>query len=291
MNTKEANKFPISSYLAYLGHKPSKNLGSYSLYLSPYRNENTPSFKVSHSKNLWVDYGDSNCGGTLIDLVLKLNPSYDISQALQEISTVSGQSFSFQQQIVLPEKPEPGTDGKVQIVKVKPLGNNQALTDYLNSRNIGMETAKKFCKEVYYCIEDRKYFGLGNRNDNGWSIRNRYWKGCSAQGYSHYQNGSNRLNVFEGIFDLMSYVELYKNDKKANADFLVLNSLANMNDAFRIIKNYNQIGLYLDRDEAGRAATRLLIDKVTNCEDMSSLSFPYKDLSEYLVEWTYRLKR
>src|SRR5690606_14647141 len=102
-----ANKFPISSYLAYLGYRPSKNLGSYSLYLSPYRHENTPSFKVSHSKNLWVDYGDGNCGGTLIDLVLKLNPSYDIPQALLEISTVSGPSFSFQQQPIISEDSEP----------------------------------------------------------------------------------------------------------------------------------------------------------------------------------------
>src|SRR5690554_1430734 len=130
MNAKEANQFPIGSYLAYLGHKPYKNLGSYSLYLSPYRNENTPSFKVSHTKNLWVDYGDGNCGGTLVDLVLKLNPSYDISQALLEISAVSGPSFSFQQQPIILEDSEREKDRKIGILKVKPLGNNQALTEY-----------------------------------------------------------------------------------------------------------------------------------------------------------------
>src|SRR5690554_4906268 len=259
MNAKEANQFPIGSYLAYLGHKPSKNRGSYSLYLSPYRNENNPSFKVSHSKNLWVDYGDSNCGGTLIDLVLKLNPTYDISQALQEISTVSGQSFSFQQQPNSLEENKQENDRKIKILKVKPLGNNHALTEYLNSRNIGLETAKKFCREVYYSIGDKKYFGLGNYNKNGWSIRNKYWKGCSAQGYSHYQNGSKKLNVFEGIFDLMSYVELNQNEE-VKKDFMVLNSLGNLNDAFSIMKKYNQVNLYLDRDEAGRKATQQLTE-------------------------------
>src|SRR5690554_2985225 len=143
MNTKVANKFPISSYLAYLGYRPSRNLGSYSLYLSPYKNENTPSFKVSHTKNLWVDYGDGNCGGTLIDLVLKLNPFFDISQALQEISTISGHSFSFQQQPISLEEIEQEDDRRIEVLKVKPLGNNQALTNYLNSRNIGLDTAKK----------------------------------------------------------------------------------------------------------------------------------------------------
>src|SRR5690606_7540213 len=139
-----------------------------------------------------------------IDLVLKLNPSFDISQALQEISTVSGQSFSFQQQPISPEENKQENDRKIKILKIKPLGNNQALTDYLNWRNIGLETAKKFCKEVYYGIGDKKYFGLGNQNENGWSIRNRYWKGCSAQGYSLYPNGARQLALFEGMLELMS---------------------------------------------------------------------------------------
>jgi hypothetical protein len=290
MNAKEANQYPIRSYLAYLGHKASKNFGSYSLYISPYRNENNPSFKVSHSKNLWVDYGDSNCGGTLIDLVLKLNPSYDISQALQEISTVSGKSFSFQQQLISLEENEQEKDRKIEILKIKPLGNNQALTDYLNSRNIGLDTANKFCREVYYSIGDKKYFGLGNRNENGWSIRNKFWKGCSAQGCSLYSNGASQLDVFEGIFDLMSYVELNKN-ARLKKDFMVLNSLGNLNDAFAIIEKYNQVNLYLDRDEAGRKATQLLLDTFRHCKDLSSISLPYKDLNEYLVEDLYRLKR
>lgn len=290
MNTKEANQFPISSYLANLGHKPSKNLGSYSLYLSPYRNENTPSFKVSHTKNLWVDYGDGNCGGTLIDLVLKLNPSYDISQALQEISTVSGQSFSFQQQPISLEENKQENDRRIEIIMVKPLGNNQALTDYLNSRNIGLGTAKKFCREVYYSIGNKKYFGLGNRNENGWSIRNKYWKGCSAQGYSLYPNGAMQLDLFEGIFDLMSYVELNKNEQ-VKKDFMVLNSLANLNDAFPIIEKYSQVNLYLDQDEAGRKSTKLLTETFAHCSDLSSMILPYTDLNEYLVEEIYRLKR
>src|SRR5690606_10067659 len=137
-------------------------------------------------------------------------------------------------------------DRKIGFLKVKPLGNNQALTEYLNCRNIGLETARKFCREVYYSIGDRRNLGLGNRNENGWSIRNKYWKGCSAQGYSHYRNGAEKLKVFEGIFDLMSYVELHRNEK-ANADFLVLNSLTNMNNASPLIKDYNKVSLYLDR--------------------------------------------
>src|SRR5690606_35256942 len=155
----------------------------------------------------------------------------------------------------------------------------RALTSYLNSRNIGLDTAKKFCREVYYRIGDKKYFGLGNRNENGWSIRNKYWKGCSAQGYSLYPHGAKQLHLFEGIFDLMSYVELNQNEE-VKKDFMVLNSLGNLNDAFSIIEKYNQVNLYLDRDEAGRKATQQLTETFSSCKDLSSISLPYKDLNE-----------
>src|SRR5690606_8220943 len=202
---------------------------------------------------------------------------------------VSGQSFSFQQQPISLKENKQEKDRKIEILKVKPLGNNRALTDYLNSRNISLDTAKKFCKEVYYSIGDKKYFGLGNQNENGWSIRNRYWKGCSAQGYSLYPNGARQLDLFEGIFDLMSYVELNKNEQ-VKKDFMVLNSLGNLNAAFPIIEKHRQVNLFLDRDEAGRKATQLLTETFSSCKDLSSISLPYKDLNEYLVEDLYRLK-
>lgn len=97
MNAKEANKISIVTYLDQLGIRPAKAKAGYCFYLSPYRDEKTPSFKVDPVKNLWVDFGDGNNGGTLIDLVLKMNPQYAISDAIREISTVSGSSFFLQQ--------------------------------------------------------------------------------------------------------------------------------------------------------------------------------------------------
>src|SRR5690606_20398340 len=104
-----------------------------------------------------------------------------------------------------------------------------------------------------------------------------------AQGYSLYPNGASQLDLFEGIFDLMSYVELNKNER-VKKDFMVLNSLGNLNDALSIIEKYNHVNLYLDRDEAGRKATQLLTETFSSCKDLSSISLPYKDLNEYLVE-------
>ena len=72
MTYKEANNISIKDYLNSLGIQPVTEKGSYGMYRSPLREDNTPSFKVDYNANLWCDYGTSE-GGTLIDLVMKQN--------------------------------------------------------------------------------------------------------------------------------------------------------------------------------------------------------------------------
>lgn len=61
----------IRGYLSAKGIEPVKDYGGYSLYLSPFREEGMPSFKVDHKLNLWYDFGE-NRGGSIIDLVMRL---------------------------------------------------------------------------------------------------------------------------------------------------------------------------------------------------------------------------
>src|SRR5690606_41948349 len=86
MNAKQANTFSIIEYLEACGHMPAKIRGDSHFYLSPYRPEDTAALQVSQSKNLRVDYGDQNAGVSLIDLVLKHNPDYTVSDATQKIT-------------------------------------------------------------------------------------------------------------------------------------------------------------------------------------------------------------
>ena len=80
MTYKEANNISIKDYLNSLGIQPVTEKGSYGMYRSPLREDNTPSFKVDYNANLWCDYGTGE-GGTLIDLVIdrkstRLNSSH-----------------------------------------------------------------------------------------------------------------------------------------------------------------------------------------------------------------------
>lgn len=79
---------PIRAYLAERGLHPTKDNPRYGLYLSPLRKEQTPSFKVDYTQNLWYDFG-LGVGGSIIDLVMRLekcdsHKPFDCSAAVRE---------------------------------------------------------------------------------------------------------------------------------------------------------------------------------------------------------------
>jgi hypothetical protein len=82
MNAKQANQISIRNYLSSIGISPVSSNKRSSLYLAPYRADKQASLKVSHQENLWIDYGNDNKGGTLIDLVLQIHPSFTVSDAI-----------------------------------------------------------------------------------------------------------------------------------------------------------------------------------------------------------------
>jgi len=351
MNAKQANKILINRYLEAKGIIPTKTTNNYSMYLAPYRNDHQASLKVSHRENLWIDYG-TNEGGTLIDLVLKIYPRLNVSEAIREIEKTTQLLFSFHQQkdtgrqtdaskikdetseikaersITKAETSKdkhPTAKTKHQISKVKnetskhhhkesnlgyqiskrnhkksdikhqririrkigSLGMNPAITGYLHSRGIRLQTAQPFCKEIYYSVGERHYFGIGHRNAQGWSIRNKYWKGCTGQGYSYYNNQNDTLLMFEGIFDMLSFLELRKIDK-CSADILILNSLVNIKKALPILEQYTLIKLYFDHDEAGRSVTQNILHQFPKAKDESGFYCFYKDLNEDHLKKPYQ---
>lgn len=52
MNIEEAKRIPLEDYLRRMGFSPVKEQGDSLWYRSPFRQERTPSFKVSLSRNL-----------------------------------------------------------------------------------------------------------------------------------------------------------------------------------------------------------------------------------------------
>lgn len=63
---KEAKQIDLVEYLSTLGFSPAKIRGNDYWYLSPLREEKTPSFKIDRKINCWYDHAFGK-GGNIID--------------------------------------------------------------------------------------------------------------------------------------------------------------------------------------------------------------------------------
>lgn len=71
MTLSDIKQLSIRDFLAACGVTPKSERQSFGMYLSPFREEATPSFKVDYAQNLWYDFGIGE-GGSIIDLVARL---------------------------------------------------------------------------------------------------------------------------------------------------------------------------------------------------------------------------
>ncbi len=67
---QDAKQTDFVEYLEKLGYKPSKIRNNNYWYLSPLRDEKTPSFKVNKTINCWYDFGLGE-GGSIIDFGIR----------------------------------------------------------------------------------------------------------------------------------------------------------------------------------------------------------------------------
>ena len=279
LTPREINKGSIVDYLATIGIYPARKYNGYYMYYSPFRaHEKTPSMKVS-TTNLWVDFGNNNEGGTLIDLILKLNPHYTVSKIVKDYNNGF---FSFQQPIPSIER-EIKKDNKTSISKIQEL-QNPVLIEYLMERRLNISSCKKYCAEIYYEINNRNYFGVSFENlSGGYEVRNKYAKLCLGnKDITKIENGFNSCMMFESWSDFIAFVTLYPKVECSN-DFIILNStmmLSRINDQ---ISQYKTVFSALDNDESGRWATEAFQEKFPEkAVPLNHLYLNFKDVNDCL---------
>jgi DNA primase len=274
MNSTQAKKISIVSYLKSCGIEPEKISSGKAYYLSPIRLESSPSFKVDLNKNVWVDYGTGK-GGNIIDLCMQMN-RVDVAGALSLLSKMDHFSFfSHQQEHINNEI----------IIKHKQTLQNRALIQYLESRKINIEVAKIYLHEVYFESNKKKYFALCFMNDRGgFELRNKYFKGSTSPKHYTTVQGQNHnsLNLFEGFFDFLSALTYYKTTIPGN-DTIILNSLAFVDKVLPILLNYTKINLYMDNDTAGTNAAQNILKQHSRIINQSEKLFSgCKDFNDFL---------
>ena len=283
----------IRQFLAWRGILPKYERNGYDMYLSPLREERTPSFKVDYVQNLWYDFGLGE-GGTLLTLVMRMErcDSREAVRRLQNGEKRDAGSASLSPSVG--ERPAVGGPSPVvrlaavpalRILSDDPL-RHPALIGYLVSRGIVPSVAAAFCREVRYEVNGRAFFAVGFRNDaGGWELRSARFKGGSSPKHiTTIDNQSDTVIAFEGFMDFLAYLSL-KYPERLRIDAAVLNSVVNLPKAVPFLSRHPVIHTFFDNDEAGRKTTSDLIRLCPRSEviDQSSFYSGHKDVNDYLT--------
>ena len=287
------NRISIRDFLARRGIQPKYERNGYGMYLSPLRDEHTPSFKVDYVQNLWYDFGLGE-GGTLRTLVMRLErcDSREAIRRLQngekrDAGSVSLSPGIYKRPAVGGPSPvmRPATVPALRVLSDAPL-RHPALVGYLASRGIVPSVAAAFCREVRYEVNGRAFFAVGFRNDaGGWELRSERFKGGSSPKHiTTIDNRSDTVIAFEGFMDFLAYLSL-KHPERLRIDATVLNSVVNLPKAVPFLSRHPVIHTFFDNDEAGRKVTADLIRLCPRNEviDQSSFYSGHKDVNDYLT--------
>lgn len=281
MTIEQAKNIRIADYLQSLGHTPTKINGNTMIYLSPLRDEKTASFKVDAGRNIWYDFGARE-GGNILDLVMMLNNTRSVSEALVildrgQITPASCVAITSYQE----------TATKLENMTIEPL-KSPALTQFLKDRNISLSVAERWCREIHYNRNGKRYFSIAFANDKGgYEMRNKYFKGCVApKTVTSAGVNSTVCYLFEGFMDFLSFKTLEERTNKPIADYthIVLNSTSLVSpELIDHLRGFETVHTFLDNDTGGKAATAKLCaelgDKVVN----RSVGFSnYKDVNDFL---------
>ncbi|SEP60388.1 toprim domain-containing protein [Epilithonimonas lactis] len=277
MNCKQFNTIPLEEVLLSLGHLPTKQSEKEAWYLNPFANESQASFKINKSLNYWYLFSEG-IGGTNTDFMKKyLNASVN-----EVLVWAEGQNFSSFLNQNIPEQKFENPSKNYDIIDVNEI-QHPALLEYLRERKVGNQT--QFLHEIHYRMKDKNYFGIGFKNDSGgYEIRNKYSKIClGKKDVSTIKSGSESLRIFEGFFDFLSFknVEIFL--EKRPSDYIILNSVSMISNIKNSLKDYENIELYFDNDEAGNRAVEMIKSENKNAEDCRVLYSDFKDLNDWLI--------
>ena len=172
---------------------------------------------------------------------------------------------------------------------------HRSFVAYLQERGIPAHIAKAKCKEAHYSVNGKPYFAVAFENvNNGWELRNKYFKGCRGRKDISYlpwsrDGPSTECVVFEGFIDYLSALAL---GIISGADAIILNSVVNVNKAVPYFKGYTTINCYLDNDNAGQTAlAELTAIYGSTVIDRSTLYSEFNDLNEYLTHQSSTIKQ
>ena len=276
---QEIRDMDLVNYLASLGHEPHRIRGNDFWYHSPLRQERVPSFKVNRRMNRWYDFGLGQ-GGNLIDFAI-LHQDCSVGELLASFARPCDTSVM---QKLKRQKQSFPADHKLEVSRNVSL-RSDSLLDYLRQRRISVHIADLYCREIHYRIGDKQFFSIGFPNrSGGFELRNAFFKGSSSpKDISVFSGLSEKLLVFEGFMDFLTFRSLHPELDESRRSYLILNSLSLFHRARTYMESHRYVGLFLDRDAAGLHATQQALSLHVCYRDESELYKHFKDLNQWAM--------
>ena len=280
---KDLKQVSIVNYLRGKGINPISKSGNYFMYNSPLRNDSTPSFSVSPTKNTFYDLGNDSDKGNIIELVMRME-RMSFVEACQYLDSQDLMKEN-EKPLSLSSSQNPNNETKnYEVTAVKDL-QHPALIRYVESRKISFKTAFTFLKEIHYKNAKGQFFGVGYQNESGgYILRSEIMKKPINLGKSDITiigiGISKKVSVFEGVFDFLSAVEYYG---LPTSTAIVLNSVSNLNKAIPHLQKAEKVYTFLDNDDAGIETVQKIRDIGINILDQSKIYEDFNDFNDFLT--------
>jgi DNA primase len=282
MTIEQAKQLDMVEYLSQLGYQPARISGNNYWYISPLRDEKTPSFKVNSHLNRWYDFAEGK-GGNLVDFGT-LYYRCSVSDFLQKLDGM-GLDIQQDQQVNLCPSVKESDNHQIKILS-EHLISSYPLISYYRSRRIADEIADKYLREVRYQNGEKIYYALGFKNDSGgYELRSEHFKGSSSpKDTTFLDKGAKDLAVFEGFFNFLSYKTIHLHQEEPLRNFLILNSASFFEKSLAKMRTHDQVYLYLDNDKTGQKyMQQALVLGREKFTDERRLYQGYKDLNEWII--------
>lgn len=213
-------------------------------------------------------------GGKLIKAVMQMEGKNWL-EAVNFLKDFSNTTISQSAQTARDRRPAPTQHSNTphSVITNVVVPNNDKLLEYFAQRGISKEILQQYTQQVHYrnIKENKDYFGIGIPNQSGgYDIRNPYIKAkVGASDMTVIPGTRNEAVVFEGMTDMLSYLQMAKDNGKPNdRTLVVLNSVTNTGTFIERFKNYTgKIHLFLDGDKAGDDATQSILNNLKNSID------------------------
>lgn len=318
MNTAQAKqRFTIEDVIRHIGAVETKaSAGRREIwFLSPWRDEETASFKVDTAKQTWFDHGGGeDQGGDMIKLVQrhleKDGGLATVSEALKWFDSLGGSvpTQKSKQPITAPLKRKVEisrkADPKFILVKEKNI-NHPALVNYIvNERRLSLDVVQRYCSEIHFKAKGaskskKPLFGFGMMNDAGaWEVRGAIGNFKAViEGeksittlYGNNIGKPDVLDVMEGNPDFLTKELLWP--MKENEAIIILNGAKLVHKAINKIKTEPRLQeikltrFWTQNDDTGQQILNIFLDELHNRMPIGCMAKNYHDFKDLNKWWT-----